>query len=97
MKLVSRAAILVACCGLFASDNSAAENPDDANLVIDASRVPLAAQHAMESLREGGRIVQWEKQGRHYEAVVNKNGVLIGIEVTAEGKFLNRHDEKRED
>jgi hypothetical protein len=44
----------------------------------------------------GGRIVRWEKEGKDYEAVIEKNGKKSGVEINGSGKVLNKHDESKE-
>jgi hypothetical protein len=35
---------------------------------------------------KGGTIVRWEKEGANFEAVIEKNGKQIGVEMDANGK-----------
>ena len=63
---------------------------------ISRSAVPPAVQQAAQAEAKGGTIVRWEKEGKNYEAVVEKNGKQIGIEMNANGKVLSRHDESKE-
>jgi plastocyanin len=63
---------------------------------ISSSAVPQAVQQAAQAEAKGGTIVRWEKEGKNYEAVVEKNGKQIGIEMNANGKVLSRHDESKE-
>jgi hypothetical protein len=63
---------------------------------LSASDVPAAVQKAAEAEAKGGTIVRWEKEGANYEAVVEKNGKQTGIELTADGKVVSRHDESKE-
>lgn len=63
---------------------------------LNASEVPAAVQKAAESEAKGGNIVRWEKEGKNYEAVIEKNGKQTGVEINAKGKVLSRHDEKKE-
>jgi len=64
--------------------------------IISRADVPMAVQTAAENEAEGGRIVRWEKEGRDYEAVIEKNGKKWGIEINANGKVLGKHDESKE-
>ena len=41
-------------------------------------------------------ICCWEKEGQNYEAVIEKDGKQTGVEVTADGKVVSRHDESKE-
>lgn len=63
---------------------------------INASDVPAAVQKAAAGEAKGGTIVRWEKEGRNYEAVIEKNGKQTGVEINSKGKVLSRHDEKKE-
>jgi plastocyanin len=63
---------------------------------INSSDVPAAVQKAAEGEAKGGNIVRWEKEGKNYEAVIEKDGKQTGVEISAKGKVLSRHDEKKE-
>lgn len=63
---------------------------------IGSSAVPAAVQQAAQAEAKGGTIVRWEKEGRNYEAVVEKGGKQTGIEIDASGKVVSRHDEGKE-
>jgi hypothetical protein len=63
---------------------------------LNASDVPAAVQKVAEAEAKGGKIVRWEKEGKNYEAVIEKNGKQTGVEINAKGKVLSRHDEKKE-
>ena len=63
---------------------------------ISASAVPAAVQQAAQAEAKGGKIVRWEKERNNYEAVVEKGGKQLGIEITADGKVVSRHDESKE-
>jgi hypothetical protein len=58
--------------------------------------VPQTVQQAAQTEAKGGTIVRWEKEGSNYEAVVEKNGKQMGIEINASGKVVSRHDESKE-
>ena len=36
-------------------------------------------------------VVRWEKEGANYEAVIQKDGKRIGVEIDANGKVLRKH------
>ena len=38
----------------------------------------------------------FEKEGANYEAVINKNGKEIGVEMDPNGKVLSKHNEAKE-
>jgi len=78
----------------FASAAQAKEKHEEE--IISRADVPMAVQTAAENEAEGGRIVRWEKEGRDYEAVIEKNGKKWGVEINANGKVLGKHDERKE-
>jgi plastocyanin len=63
---------------------------------ISSSDVPAAVQQAAQAQAKGGTIVRWEKEGANFEAVVEKNGKQIGVEMDANGKVLSKHNEAKE-
>jgi hypothetical protein len=63
---------------------------------INSSEVPAAVQQAAQAQAKGGTIVRWEKEGAHFEAVIDKNGKQIGVEMDANGKVLSKHNEAKE-
>ena len=63
---------------------------------INSSDVPTAVQQAAQTEAKGGTIVRWEKEGANFEAVIQKNGKEIGVEMNANGKVLSKHDESKE-
>ena len=63
---------------------------------INNSDVPAAVQQAAQAEAKGGSIIRWEKEGANYEAVIQKNGKQIGVEIDANGKMLSKHNEAKE-
>src|SRR5882762_2352980 len=63
---------------------------------INSSDVPAAVQSAAQTQAQGGTIVRWEKEGANFEAVIQKNGKQIGLEMDANGKVLSKHNESKE-
>lgn len=63
---------------------------------ISNSNVPAAVQQAGDKEAKGGRIVRWEREGKNYEAVIEKNGKQWGVEIDPAGKVLSKHDESAE-
>jgi len=63
---------------------------------INSSDVPAAVQQAAQAEAKGGSIIRWQKEGANYEAVLQKNGKEIGVEMDANGKVLSKHDEAKE-
>ena len=63
---------------------------------ISSSDVPAAVQQAAQAQAKGGTIVRWEKEGANFEAVIDKKGKQIGVEMDASGKVLSKHNEAKE-
>ena len=63
---------------------------------VNPADVPAAVQQAAQAEVKGGTIVRWEKEGNNYEAVIQNGGKQTGVEITANGKVVNRHDEAKE-
>jgi hypothetical protein len=63
---------------------------------VDSSKVPAAVQQAAEKEANGGKIVRWEKEGKNYEAVIEKDGKQWGYTFDAKGKMKGKHDESKE-
>jgi len=63
---------------------------------VNASDVPAAVQQAAQAEAKGGTIVRWEKERNNYEAVIENGGKQTGVEITADGKVVSRHDEAKE-
>ena len=63
---------------------------------INSSDVPAAVQQTAQTEAKGGSILRWEKEGANYEAVIQKNGKQIGVEMDANGKVLSKHDQAKE-
>ena len=63
---------------------------------VKSSDVPAAVQSAAQAQAQGGTIVRWEKEGANFEAVIDKNGKQIGLEIDANGKVLSKHNEAKE-
>ena len=72
---------------------SAEEENEEA---ISMSDVPAAVQKTFNDEAAGGKIVRVEKEESNYEAVIEKDGKQTGVEVSADGKVVSRHDEKKE-
>jgi plastocyanin len=63
---------------------------------ISSSDVPAAVQQAAQAQAKGGTIVRWEKEGANFEAVIDKKGKQIGVEIDPNGKVLSKHNEAKE-
>ena len=64
--------------------------------VIPSSQVPAVVQKAADKEATGGRLIQWEKEGKNYEAIIEKNGKQLGYVFDAKGNLKNKHDESKE-
>jgi hypothetical protein len=91
--LITVAAISV---GLSLSFVQAAQEKEHQEQTINSSEVPAAVQSAAQTQAQGGTIVRWEKEGANFEAVIDKNGKQIGLEIDASGKVLSKHSEANE-
>ncbi len=94
MKKLIAALSLATFVGLACPISASAEEEHEATL--KASDVPAAVRKAVEAEAKGGKVVRWEKEGKNYEGVVEKNGKQTGVGVDANGKILSRHDESSE-
>src|SRR6476659_2940801 len=92
-NLVTIAAVTAA---LSFSVTAQAKEEEHEEQTINSSDVPAAVQQAAQAEAKGGSIVRWEKEGANYEAVIEKNGKQIGVEMDANGKVLSKHNEERE-
>src|SRR5215475_10499376 len=63
---------------------------------INSSDVPAAVQQAAQTEAKGGSILRWEKEGANYEAVIQKKGKQIGVEMDGNGRVLSKHNEAKE-
>ena len=64
--------------------------------IIPSSQVPAVVKKAAEKEAEGGKIVQWEKEGTNYEAIIEKSGKQKAYLFDATGKVQSQHDESKE-
>ena len=92
-KLLTVAAI---SAGLAFGVTAQANEEKHEEQTINSSDVPAAVQQAAQAQAKGGTIVRWEKEGANFEAVIEKNGKQIGVEMNASGKVLSKHDEAKE-
>ncbi len=92
MKLVT--AIAVSAGLTFGAAATAKEKHEEE--IVGRADVPMGVQKAAENEAKDGRIVRWEREGRNYEAVIEKNGKKWGVEISNSGKVLNKHDERKE-
>ena len=77
-------------------EKPAPEPEEEKEEAINMSDVPAAVQKTFNDEAAGGKIVRVEKEESNYEAVIEKDGKQTGVEVSADGKVVSRHDEKKE-
>ena len=92
-NLVTVAAVSVALSFGIAAQAKEKEHEEQ---TINSSEVPAVVQSAAQAQAQGGTIVRWEKEGANFEAVIQKNGKQIGLEIDANGKLLSKHSEAKE-
>jgi hypothetical protein len=92
-NLVTVAAVSAALSLTVAAQAKEEEHEEQA---INSSDVPAAVQQAAQAEAKGGSILRWEKESANYEAVIQKKGKQIGVEMDANGKVLSKHDETKE-
>jgi hypothetical protein len=86
--------VLAVGCALALPAFSIAKEHEEKEL--KSTDVPAAVQKAADKEATGGKIVRWEKEGKNYEVVIEKNGKQWGFEMDATGKVLKKHDESKE-
>src|SRR6266436_481903 len=92
-KLITIAAV---SAGLAFGVATQAKEEKHEEQTINSSEVPAVVQSAAQTQAQGGTIVRWEKEGTNFEAVIDKNGKQIGLEIDANGKVLSKHSEAKE-
>ena len=92
-NLVTAAAVSAA---LLFSVTAQAKEKKHEEQSINSSDVPAAVQQAAQAEAKGGSILRWEKEGANYEAVIQKKGKQVGVEMDANGKVLSKHSEAKE-
>jgi plastocyanin len=96
MKTKNLFTVAIVSAGLAFSAAAQAAGKKHEEQAISASDVPQAVQQAAQAEAKGGTIVRWEKEGDNFEAVIEKNGKQIGVEMDANGKVLSKHNEAKE-
>jgi hypothetical protein len=98
MKMKNLLTAAIVSAGLACSAGAQARGEKHEEQSISASDVPAAVQQAAQAQAQakGGTIVRWEKEGANFEAVIEKNGKQIGVELDANGKVLSKHNEAKE-
>jgi len=96
MKTKNLLTVAAVSAGLAFGVTAQAKEEKHEEQTIDSSDVPAAVQQAAQAEAKGGTIVRWEKEGANFEAVIEKNGKQIGVEMDANGKVLSKHNEANE-
>jgi plastocyanin len=96
MKTKKLFTVAMVSAGLAVSIAAQAKEREHEEQTLTTSDVPAAVQQAAQAEAKGGTIVRWEKEGANFEAVIDKNGKQIGVEMDANGKVLSKHNEAKE-
>jgi hypothetical protein len=96
MKAKNLVTVVAVSASLTLSAAAQTQEREHQEQTINSSEVPAAVQQAAQAQAKGGTIVRWEKEGANFEAVINKNGKEIGVEMDANGKVLSKHNEAKE-
>lgn len=96
MKTRNVFTIAAVSAGLAFGVAAQAKDREHEEQTINSSDVPAAVQQAAQTEAKGGTIIRWEKEGANFEAVIEKNGKQIGVEMDANGKVLSKHNEAKE-
>ena len=96
MKAKNIVTVTAVSAALSFSVTAQAKEEKHEEQTITSSDVPAAVQQAAQTKAKGGSILRWEKEGANYEAVIQKNGKQIGVEMDANGKVLSKHNEAKE-
>jgi hypothetical protein len=96
MKTKNLITAVAVSAGLVLGVAAQAQEKEHEEQAISSTDVPAAVQKAAQAEAKGGIIVRWEKEGANYEAVIDKNGKQVGVEMDANGKVLSKHDESKE-
>jgi hypothetical protein len=96
MKTKNLFTIAAVSAGLAFGVTTQANEEKHEEQTINGSDVPTAVQQAAKVEAKGGTIVRWEKEGANFEAVIEKNGKQMGVEMDGNGKVLSKHNEAKE-
>ena len=96
MKTRNVFTIAAVTAGLAFGVAAQAKDREHEEQTINSSDVPAAVQQAAQTEAKGGTIIRWEKEGANFEAVIEKNGKQMGVEMDANGKVLSKHNEAKE-
>jgi len=96
MKTTNVFTIAAVSAGLAFGVAAQAKDREHEEQTINSSDVPAAVQQAAQTEAKGGTIIRWGKEGANFEAVIEKNGKQMGVEMDANGKVLSKHNEAKE-
>jgi plastocyanin len=96
MKMKNLFTITAVSASLAFGVTAQAKEREHEEQIINSSDVPAAVQQAAQAEAKGGTIVRWEKEGANFEAVIQKKGKEIGVEMDANGKVLSKHNRAKE-
>ena len=96
MKTKKLFTVAAVSAGLVLGVTAQAKEEKHEEQTINSSDVPAAVQQAAQAEAKGGTIVRWEKEGANFEAVIDKNGKQIGVQIDANGKVVSKHNEAKE-
>jgi hypothetical protein len=96
MKTKNLITAVAVSAGLVLGVAAQAMEKEHQEQAISSTDVPAAVQQAAQAEAKGGTIVRWEKEGANFEAVIEKNGKQVGVEMDANGKVLSKHNEAKE-
>ncbi|PYI61226.1 MAG: hypothetical protein DMC59_01015 [Verrucomicrobia bacterium] len=96
MKTRNVFTIAAVSAGLAFGVAAQAKDREHEEQTINSSDVPAAVQQAAQTEAKGGTIIRWEREGANFEAVIEKNGKQMGVEMDANGKVLSKHNEAKE-
>jgi plastocyanin len=96
MKMQNLFTVVAVGAGLAFGVAAQAKEKEHEEQTINSSEVPAVVQSTAQTQAQGGTIVRWEKEGANFEAVIEKNGRQIGLEIDANGKLLSKHNEAKE-
>src|SRR6266576_1213083 len=96
MKTKNLLTVAAVSAGLAFGVATQAKEEKHEEQTINSADVPAVVQSAAPTQAHGGTIVRWAKEGANFEAVIEKNGKQIGVEMDANGKLLSKHNEAKE-
>jgi plastocyanin len=96
MKTKNLLTVAAVSAGLVFGVTAQAKEEKHEEQTVKSSDVPAAVQQAAQAETKGGTIVRWEKEGANFEAVIERNGKQIGVEIDPTGKVLSKHNEAKE-